>query len=99
MRRATHQVAPARSVRELLLREMFTDSAERFWGYAKVRGEHPLRDLEGTGRVRVQKLQITLLDRHAQGVDDSAILRSRVLLERDTVHGGKGGDALDHLLV
>jgi hypothetical protein len=30
-----------------LLREMLEDSAERFWRDAEVRGEHPLRHLEG----------------------------------------------------
>ena len=83
----------------LYLREMFTDAAERFWRDTQVRGEHPLRHLERDARVSLQELEITLLDRHAQRVDDSAILRRRVLLERDAKHGGKRGNGFDHFLV
>jgi len=88
-----------RSARQLLLREMLADSAERFWRHAEVRSEHPLRYLERNSWVGLQKIQVTLLGRQAQRVHDSPIFSGGVFLERYTEHCRKGGDAFNHPLV
>jgi hypothetical protein len=78
---------------------MFANSAERFWRDAKVRSDHPLGHLGRDARVSLQKLHLTLLGRHAQGVDDASVFRSGVPLERHTEHRRKSREGFNHSLV
>jgi hypothetical protein len=83
------------SMRALLLGKMFADPADRFWRDAKVRRNHPLRHLERDRRIRLQEVQVPLFDRHAQRINDSAVLRSSVFLKCHAKHRRKSGDTLD----
>ena len=67
---------------------MLADSAERFWRHAEVRREHPLRHLERNSRVRLQKVQVTLLGRQAQRVHDSPVFSGGVFLKRHCLATG-----------
>lgn len=68
-------------------REVLADAAERLRRQPEVRRQHPLRHARDHGRIRLQEVQVALLGRRAQRLDDALIFGRGMLLQAGAERG------------